>query len=68
MFIIDYFPAAAAWSTYVRLSSVLGLCVLTGVVSDIIGNIQCDSLKGQTIPTSNGHTSRFFLVLDCLVC
>jgi hypothetical protein len=46
----------------------LGLCVLTSVVSDIIGNIQCDSLKGQTIPTSNGRTSRFFIVLDHLMC
>lgn len=48
--------------------SFLSNCALTGAVSDIIGFIQCDSLKGQSTPISGGGQSTLQDILYRLVC
>lgn len=56
-YLIVSLPAAASWATYVHKYPPLWIWRSQNVVSDIIGYLQCDSLKNQTTPTAGGGGS-----------
>jgi len=47
--------AMAAWSSYVRTSPFY-VSSKSCFPSDIIGFVQCDSLKGQKVPSNSGES------------